>query len=154
MAVTIDLARQVAVVTGGTKGVGRGIATRFADAGATIAVCALGNPASDLPDDWAFLPTSVTAKRLGPHRRGRRAARPPRRAREQRGRGAPGRHHDRAAAVPERIVALNLLAPLYCSQRANQWMQQADGGSIVNIRSVSGSGPPPPRRTAPRRPAS
>jgi NAD(P)-dependent dehydrogenase (short-subunit alcohol dehydrogenase family) len=37
----------------------------------------------------------------------------------------------------ERIVALNLLAPFYLSQRANAVMQQQDGGSIINIGSVS-----------------
>ena len=39
MAITIDLAGQVVLVTGGTKGVGRRIAQRLADAGATVAVC-------------------------------------------------------------------------------------------------------------------
>ena len=43
----------------------------------------------------------------------------------------------------ERIVALNLLAAVFCSQRANHWMQQGDGGSIVNITSVSGMRPSP-----------
>jgi NAD(P)-dependent dehydrogenase (short-subunit alcohol dehydrogenase family) len=43
----------------------------------------------------------------------------------------------------ERIVQLNLLAAVYCSQRANHWMQQGDGGSIVNITSVSGMRPSP-----------
>ena len=41
-------------------------------------------------------------------------------------------------------MALNLLAPLYCAQAANTVMQdQADGGSIVNIASVSGLRPSP-----------
>jgi NAD(P)-dependent dehydrogenase (short-subunit alcohol dehydrogenase family) len=44
----------------------------------------------------------------------------------------------------ESIVALNLLAPLYCAQAANAVMQgQGDGGSIVNIASVSGIRPSP-----------
>jgi NAD(P)-dependent dehydrogenase (short-subunit alcohol dehydrogenase family) len=42
------------------------------------------------------------------------------------------------------IVALNLLAPMYCAQAANSVMQgQDDGGSIVNISSVSGIRPSP-----------
>jgi NAD(P)-dependent dehydrogenase (short-subunit alcohol dehydrogenase family) len=44
----------------------------------------------------------------------------------------------------ERIVALNLFAAIFCSQRANHWMQQQDhGGSMVNIGSVSGLRPTP-----------
>ena len=51
MALTIDFAGRVAVITGGTKGVGRGIARRFADAGATVVVCARSIP-DDLPTGW------------------------------------------------------------------------------------------------------
>ena len=39
---------------------------------------------------------------------------------------------------------MNLFAAIFCSQRANHWMQQQDtGGSIVNIGSVSGQRPTP-----------
>ena len=38
MALEIDLTGRSVLVTGGTKGVGRGIAQRFADAGATVIV--------------------------------------------------------------------------------------------------------------------
>ena len=40
-------------------------------------------------------------------------------------------------------MQLNLLSTIYCAQRANHWMQQGDGGSIVNITSVSGTRPTP-----------
>ena len=148
MAVTIDLSGQVALVTGGTKGVGRGIAQRLADAGATIAVCSRSEPES-LPDGWTWLAVDL--------RDGEAAWAMIDGVVERCGRidvlvnnagGAPPA--DSTTAKPrftERIIALNLFAAIFCSQRANHWMQQQEtGGSIVNIGSVSGQRPTP--RTA------
>jgi NAD(P)-dependent dehydrogenase (short-subunit alcohol dehydrogenase family) len=53
---------------------------------------------------------------------------------------------DTATASPrfsERIIALNLLAPLHVAQRANHHMQAGDGGTIVNITSVVALRPAP-----------
>jgi NAD(P)-dependent dehydrogenase (short-subunit alcohol dehydrogenase family) len=59
--------------------------------------------------------------------------------------GSPGA--EAATASPrfsEKIIGLNLLAPLLCAQAANRVMQDQDeGGAIVNIGSVSGTRPSP-----------
>lgn len=144
MALVIDLAGTVVLVTGGTKGVGRAVAQRFADAGATVAVSAR-NPASDLPSSWSFHPCDV--------RDGDAALAMVDDVVATHGRldtlvnnagGAPPA--DTATASPrftERIVALNLLSAIYCSQRANHHMQAAGSGSVINVSSVAGLRPAP-----------
>ncbi len=151
-----DFTGRVAVVTGGGRGIGRGIAEAFLAAGADVLICGRRDvPTEELPrangpggeDRLArFVVADV--------REAEEAASVIDAAVEQFGRidvlvnNAGGSPEVEAAKASPRfvasIVALNLLAPLYCAQRANAVMQgQEEGGSIVNIGSVSGIRPSP-----------
>jgi len=145
--IAVDLRERVALVTGGARGVGRGIADRLRDAGATVVVCGRTTPEPGaLPDDVVFLvadvrdPDSVAALvDAVAERFGRLDV-----AVNNAG-GAPGT--DAATASPrysEKVLALNLAAAVHVSQAANAVMQrQEGGGSIVNVASLSGLRPSP-----------
>jgi NAD(P)-dependent dehydrogenase (short-subunit alcohol dehydrogenase family) len=145
----LDLSGRAVIVTGGARGVGRGIAIRFLEAGADVVICGRNEP-EDLPAADGHSASFVAADVREPAQVDALVS-----ATVQRlGRldvlvnnagGSPPA--DSATASPRfstAIVTLNLLAPLFCAQRANAVMQdQADGGSIVNIASVSGMRPSP-----------
>jgi NAD(P)-dependent dehydrogenase (short-subunit alcohol dehydrogenase family) len=131
---------QVVLVTGGCRGIGRGIAQRFADAGAHIAICCRNEP-DDLPDGWLFVAADIrdpeqvdavvaqTIERFGHLDVLVNNA----------GGGPPANSATASPRFTAGIIALNLTAALVCAQRANAVMQeQAGGGVIVNIASVSG----------------
>ena len=147
MTLAIDLTDRVALVTGGARGVGRGITDRLLDAGARVVVCGRSTPDDGaLPDGVTFVaadvrdPTSVddlVASVVAEHGRLDIAV--------NNAGGAPGT--DAATASPrfsEKILSLNLTSALHVSQAANRVMQtQPTGGTIVNITSLSGLRPSP-----------
>ena len=138
----VDLPRfdgQVVLVTGGCRGIGRGIAERFAQAGAQIAICCRHEP-EDLPDGWLFVAADIReADQVDAVFAAITAHFGRLDVLVNNAGGSPPA--DSATVSPKfskAIIELNLLAPLVCAQRANAVMQgQDDGGSIVNIASVS-----------------
>lgn len=153
VSITIDLSGSVVLVTGGTRGVGLGITTRFLEAGASVVVCGRSEPpapievegrsarfvAADVrdPDQCRSLVDDVMATEGHLDVLVNNAG------------GSP--EADSATASPrftEAIIRLNLIAPLLLSQEAHRVMStRPDGGSIINIGSVSGLRPSP-RTTA------
>jgi NAD(P)-dependent dehydrogenase (short-subunit alcohol dehydrogenase family) len=140
-----DLKGRAVLVTGGTKGLGRGLVAAFRAAGAEVFTCAR-REAATRPDGVGF--------RAADLRDPEQAAAVVDDAVARMGRldvlvnNAGGSPEAEAATVSprfvEKIVALNLLAPFYVAQRANSVMQgQEGGGSIINIGSLSGQRPSP-----------
>jgi NAD(P)-dependent dehydrogenase (short-subunit alcohol dehydrogenase family) len=145
----LEMVGKVVIVTGGARGVGRGISDCFLEAGAKVVICGRREPesrpsaggseaafiAADVRDlDQIDRVVSVTLERYGRldvlvNNAG----------------GSPAT--DAATASPRfasSILSLNLVAPLNFAQRANLAMQsQESGGTIINIASVSGTRPSP-----------
>lgn len=138
----------IVLVTGGAKGVGRGISERFLAAGARVVTCGRERPeqlptaaghsaefiAADLRDATAreALIAGIVA------RHGRLDVL------VNNAGGTPFKLADAASpAYHDKVVQLNLLAPLHLAQLANAQMRQQGAGVIVFVASVSGLRPSP-----------
>ena len=145
----LEMAGKVVIVTGGARGVGRGISERFLEAGARVVICGRREPES-LPSAGGSEVEFIAADVRDPDQIDRVVTV----TLERHGRldvlvnnagGSPAA--DTATASPRfssSILSLNLLASLNFSQRANAAMQtQGSGGTIINIASVSGTRPSP-----------
>ena len=145
---TIDSGR-VVLVTGGTKGIGRGIAEAFLAAGDRVVVCARQQPGS-LPAAGGRSAEFVAADVKDADAVKELVAEVVRRhgALDVLVNNAGGSPSAAAATASPRfhesIVRLNLLAPLNLAQAANAHMQQQPrGGVIVFIGSVAALRPSP-----------
>jgi NAD(P)-dependent dehydrogenase (short-subunit alcohol dehydrogenase family) len=135
---SVDLTGRVVLVTGGTKGLGHGLAEAFREAGASVMICARNAPAglgenfvaADLRDASAAAGVvDATVARFGRLDVVINNA----------GGSPPAAAATMSPRFVEKIVALNLLAPFYVAQAACNAMQgQPDGGTIINIGSLSG----------------
>jgi len=149
LATALDLSGSVVLITGGTKGVGRGIATRFLEAGATVVVTARNAPdepvahagrvasfvACDVRDPEAC--RTLVGSIMSQHGRLDHLV-------NNAGGSPPAEAATASPRFSEAIIRLNLLAPLHLSQAANEVMQtQTTGGTITNIGSLSGLRPSP-----------
>jgi len=145
----LDFSGKTVIVTGGSRGVGRGIATCFLAAGANVLVCGRSEPDS-LPEAGGRQAVFAAADVREVEQIERVIAETLSRF----GRldvlvnnagGSPPSPADTASPrFHESIIRLNLMAPFHFAQAANRVMQgQAEGGSIVNIASVSGVRPSP-----------
>lgn len=145
----LDFSAKVTIVTGGTRGIGRGISERFLEAGADVVVCGRREPEKPIEAGGRralFVAADV--------RKVDEIENVVRTATDRFGRldvlvnnagGAP--EAAAATASPrfhEAIIHLNMIAPLHFAQRANAVMQgQEEGGSIIHIASVSAIRPSP-----------
>ena len=145
----LDMSGRTVIVTGGAKGVGKGITERFLENGAKVVVCGREKP-GELPSrgdntavfrvcdvrDVAQIQACVdfTLEQFGRIDVLVNNA----------GGSPPASAATASPRFSEAIIRLNLIAPLNFSQAVNTVMQtQTDGGSIINIASVSTIRPSP-----------
>ena len=150
MTQALDFTGQVVLVTGGTKGIGYGIAERFLAAGAEVVVCGRNPPAttnlSAARRDANFMACDVRdAQAVSQLIEAVAASYGRLDVLVNNAGGSPAA--EAATQSPrffDKVVQLNLNAAFYCAQAANTRMQaQADGGSIINIASVAAIRPSP-----------
>ncbi|MDQ6696984.1 MAG: SDR family oxidoreductase [Actinomycetota bacterium] len=145
---SLDLTGRTVLVTGGTRGVGRGIAELFLTHGADVVVSGRNTPETppsaggrnaqyvaadvrDVDSVRAMVEATVaTFERLDI-------------VINNAGGTPPAFVAGTSPRFLTSVITLNLLAPLYVAQQANDLMQAGDGGSIINICSVNGLGASP-----------
>jgi NAD(P)-dependent dehydrogenase (short-subunit alcohol dehydrogenase family) len=145
MSPSSNVSDRVVVVTGGSRGIGRGIAERFAAAGARVLSCSRRAPTApsagvehvsgDVREpDFATALVEEAVRRFGRLDVVVNNA----------GGGPSVPAAEASANLVTSVVRLNLLAPFFVAQAANAVMQkQTGGGLIINIGSVSATDPVP-----------
>lgn len=134
----------MAVVTGGTRGLGRAVSLSLAAAGCKVAVCARSRP-GDLADGIDFAACDVrdpdAAERFVADVAQRHGGLD---ILVNNAGGSP--ESEAATASPrfaESILRLNLLGPYYMARAAYSHLARSGRGAIINVASVSGIRPSP-----------
>ncbi|MGC6511461.1 MAG: SDR family oxidoreductase [Parvibaculales bacterium] len=138
-----DFSGQTVIVTGGARGIGRGITTRFAEAGAHVVICGRSQPeafTADIQGNITFVECDVRDPEqvIGLIQKAEEIEGVFTTLINNAGGGPPVASAEASPRLTESVIRLNLLAPIYTSQhayksfRANQVV-----GSIINISSVS-----------------
>jgi 3-oxoacyl-[acyl-carrier protein] reductase len=141
---------KVAIVTGGTRGIGRAIAQRLLNEGAKVAICSRSREhgaqfVSECPVPERLLAEAADVSRLEDVRRFFQAV-------DERFGGLDylinnagiGIFKSVAELTPEewhRTIDLNLSGVFYCSHEALPRMRRRGGGYIINISSLAGKNP-------------
>jgi NAD(P)-dependent dehydrogenase (short-subunit alcohol dehydrogenase family) len=140
----LDMTGRAVLVTGGAGGVGRGITEAFLARGADVVICGRNEPA-EIPaaDGRAAVFVAADVRDAGlvdslitatVERLGRLDV-----VINNAGGGPPAFVQGTSPRLHASIITLNLVAPLFVAQRANDVMQEQDGGgSIINIGSLNG----------------
>jgi NAD(P)-dependent dehydrogenase (short-subunit alcohol dehydrogenase family) len=142
-----SLANKIALITGATSGIGRGIAEYFASLGALVVIHGrdeslgadvidhlhrMGHDATFVAGDLTKVDVCRAAVRTAIQWRGGVDVLVNNAAMTSR-----GRLDDAPVELWDEIMAVNLRAPFVCLQEAVKSMKMRGGGSIVNIGSVN-----------------
>ncbi len=134
---------QTIIVTGGSRGIGRGISEGYTRAGANVIICGRREP-DDLPKGAHFISLDIrkpeSAETLMEFAIGKTGQID---CLINNAGGTPMEDADQASAeLVDKIMNLNLIAPINLSRAAYPHLKHRKG-SIVNIASVSGVRPSP-----------
>src|SRR6202522_1956551 len=146
--VDVQPAGPAVLVTGGTRGIGAGIARGFLRAGARVLVCGRTEPA-ELPGAEGRTAVFTRADIRDAEQAGGTVLKSLDLFHRldvvvSNAGGSP--YADAATASPRfhaKVIELNLIAPLHVAQAANAVMQDQGGGAIIMVGSVSGARPSP-----------
>jgi NAD(P)-dependent dehydrogenase (short-subunit alcohol dehydrogenase family) len=148
MTTRVDLSGQVALVTGGARGIGNTIARQLLHAGAVVFVCGRSepDPAAGANEGLRYRQADVRdAEAVASLVDGIVAESGRLDLLVNNAGGAPPA--DAATMSPRfaaKVVDLNLLSAFYVAQAANAVMQaQETGGVVINVGSVAGARPSP-----------
>lgn len=133
------LAGRTALVTGGANGIGRAIAERFVEEGATVAVADRESVSADVGPVTAFHADLAETERLDALVDEVEAAVGPLDVLvNNAGIFEPAAAVDLPLASYRRVLAVNLDAPVFLARKAARGMVERGYGRIVNITSIHG----------------